>query len=239
VDRITSALSQGQGGWVITPNLDILRKAHRSADSRALFATADLVLADGMPLVWASRLQGTPLPERVPGSDLVWSLPARAARLGASVFLLGGAPGTAERAAERLVERYPDLEIAGTLSPRLGFERDPAEVEAVLAAVRLADPRVVLVGLGFPKQEHLISRLRPICPRAWFLGVGISLAFLSEDVRRAPPWLQVVGLEWVHRLSQEPARLARRYLVDGLPFAVQLFAHAARNRWRTHRLNTG
>jgi N-acetylglucosaminyldiphosphoundecaprenol N-acetyl-beta-D-mannosaminyltransferase len=239
VDRITAAMALGHGGWVITPNLDIVRQAHRTSANRALFAAADLILADGMPLVWASRLQGTPLPERVPGSDLVWSLPERAARLGAPVFLLGGAPGTAERAADRLMERFPDLKIAGTLSPPMGFERDPAEVEAVLTTVRLADPRVVLVGLGFPKQEQLIRRLRPVCPHAWFLGVGISLAFLSHDVRRAPRWLQAVGLEWVHRLSQEPARLARRYLIDDLPFGLRLFVHAARTRWRTSRPTAG
>jgi N-acetylglucosaminyldiphosphoundecaprenol N-acetyl-beta-D-mannosaminyltransferase len=156
-----------------------------------------------------------------------------AARLGASVFLLGGPPGAADRAADRLRARYHGITIAGTLSPSMGFERDEAEVTAVVDAVALAAPSVVLVGLGFPKQEHLIRRLRPVCPRAWFVGVGISLAFMSGDVRRAPPWMQSAGLEWVHRMAQDPARLGRRYLVNGLPFGARLFAESARRRWQS------
>jgi N-acetylglucosaminyldiphosphoundecaprenol N-acetyl-beta-D-mannosaminyltransferase len=232
VDRIADALARGRGGWVITPNLDILRQARRQPDHHELFADANLVLADGMPLVWASRLQGTPLPERVAGSDLVWSVTERAARLGASVFLLGGPRGAAEGAADRLRDRSPGLTVAGTLSPPMGFERDPAQMARVVDAVRRANPDIVLVGLGFPKQEEVIRVLRPGCPRTWFLGIGISLAFVSGDVRRAPRWMQKSGLEWVHRLVQEPTRLARRYIVYGVPFAMALFARAAQRRWQ-------
>jgi N-acetylglucosaminyldiphosphoundecaprenol N-acetyl-beta-D-mannosaminyltransferase len=230
IERIASGLADGHGGWVITPNLDILRQAYRTPGHQSMFAAADLVLADGMPLVWASRLQGTPLPERVAGSDLVWSIPERAARVGASVFLLGGSPGTADRAAVRLAQEIPDLTIAGTLSPPMGFERDAERLDAVLETVGKARPRLVLVGLGFPKQEHLIARLRPICPEAWFVGVGISLAFIAGDIPRAPSWMQTAGLEWVHRMSQEPVRLGRRYLLHDIPFGVRLLAHAARRR---------
>jgi N-acetylglucosaminyldiphosphoundecaprenol N-acetyl-beta-D-mannosaminyltransferase len=112
----------------------------------------------------------------------------------------------------------------------LGFERDRGGIERIRGAVREADPELVLVGLGFPKQEYLISELRPVCPQAWFIGVGISLSFLAGDVRRAPRWMQACGLEWLHRFWQEPGRLAKRYFVHGLPFGVRLLVGAALER---------
>jgi N-acetylglucosaminyldiphosphoundecaprenol N-acetyl-beta-D-mannosaminyltransferase len=229
VERVLRALADGRGGWITTPNLDHLRRLAGDAEFRALCAPADLVVADGAPLVWASRLQRTPLPERVAGSDLISSLSAGAARAGRSVFLLGGDAGTAEGAAAVLRARHPELCIAGTHRPELGFERDPAqrtEIERILAA---AAPDIVYVALGSPKQERVIAELRPLLPRTWWLGIGISFSFLTGDVRRAPPWMRKVGLEWTHRLAQEPKRLARRYLVDGLPFAARLLARSA---WR-------
>jgi N-acetylglucosaminyldiphosphoundecaprenol N-acetyl-beta-D-mannosaminyltransferase len=197
---------------------------------RRMVEQADLVVPDGMPLIWASRLQRTPLPERVAGSTLVCELPPAAAAAGASVFLLGGAPGVADAAAARLRERSPELEIAGTLCPPYGVERSPAELERIQAAVLAARPDIVFVALGFPRQERLIMRLRPLLPDAWFVSCGISFSFVTGDVARAPRWVQRAGLEWLHRLAQEPRRLARRYLVDGIPFLVRLLASAGRRR---------
>jgi N-acetylglucosaminyldiphosphoundecaprenol N-acetyl-beta-D-mannosaminyltransferase len=233
LERVGSAMRAGRGGHVITPNLDILRQAVRRPDVRGIVERADLVVADGLPLVWASRLRGDPLPGRVAGSDLVWSLPAVATRHGRSLLLVGGNPGDADLAAERLRERHPDLEVAGTVCPPMGFERDPAQVDAVVAAVDAARPGLVLVGLSFPKQAHLIERLRDAHPDAWYMGVGIAFAFVAGTVPRAPRWMQRSGLEWTHRLAQEPRRLARRYLIDDLPFGLALLAWAARRRtWR-------
>jgi N-acetylglucosaminyldiphosphoundecaprenol N-acetyl-beta-D-mannosaminyltransferase len=230
VARVAAALDQGEGGWVVTPNVDILRQAVRAPESRALLEQATLVLADGMPLFWASRLQGTPLPERVAGSDLVWSLPEMAASRGASVFLLGGDPGVAERAARALIARFPELEVAGTLCPPHGFDQDPVAVSRLIKTVQEAKPRIVFVALGFPKQERLIRDLRQALPQAWMFGLGISLSFVAGEVRRAPRALQVLGLEWVHRFAQEPRRLARRYLVHGVPFALRLLLTAGLTR---------
>jgi N-acetylglucosaminyldiphosphoundecaprenol N-acetyl-beta-D-mannosaminyltransferase len=197
---------------------------------------ADLVLADGMPHVWASRVRGTALPERVAGSDLIWSLTGEAARRARSVFLLGGEPGACEKAAERLREEFPELRIAGTLCPPHGFERDPHWKRRIVRSLQAARPDIVYVGLGFPKQERLISKLRWEFPDAWFLGVGISISFVAGDVRRAPAWMQRTGLEWVHRLAQEPRRLVRRYLVDGIPFLARLIAHSAVARVRAEQV---
>jgi N-acetylglucosaminyldiphosphoundecaprenol N-acetyl-beta-D-mannosaminyltransferase len=235
VGLIVGALESGRGGSVITPHLEILRRYRAEPDVRPLFDAADLVLADGQPLVWASRLQGTPLPERVPGSDLVWSLAAECALRGRTVYLLGGAPGVCEAAERRLDSVYPGLRIAGCHSPPLGFEERPEEIAEIRARLRAARPDVVLVALGFPKQERLIAELRGELPAAWFLGVGVSLSFIAGHVARAPDWLMRIGLEWLHRLTQEPRRLFGRYVVHGLPFAARLVAHAAVGRLRRRR----
>jgi N-acetylglucosaminyldiphosphoundecaprenol N-acetyl-beta-D-mannosaminyltransferase len=230
LDRIFASLDWGIGGWVVTPNLEILRQCRRDAEMRGYAHAADLVLADGQPLVWASRISGEPLPERVAGSDLVVPLAQMAARAGRSVFLLGGNPGVADAAAERLRELAPGLIVAGTHCPPFGFEDDEAAVACIERELLEAQPDIVLVALGAPKQERLIATLRPAHPRTWFLGVGITLSFVTGDVERAPAALRGAGLEWLHRLVQEPRRLCRRYLRDGLPFAARLGLWALRRR---------
>ncbi|HWF52286.1 MAG TPA: WecB/TagA/CpsF family glycosyltransferase [Solirubrobacteraceae bacterium] len=222
VEYVLDGVSEGRGGWVCTANLDILRQWRDSAEVRDIVALADLVVADGMPLIWAGRLQGSPLPERVAGSTLVLSLTAAAANAGASVFLLGGNPGAAEAAGARFIEMNPGLKLVGTLCPPFGFERDPEWGDRIEQAVREAAPDIVYVGLGFPKQERVIVHLRARMPSTWFVACGVSFSFVAGEVHRAPVMVQRLGLEWLHRLVQEPKRLYRRYLVDGIPFFVTL-----------------
>lgn len=222
VDHVLGELDQGRPGWIITPNLDILRQAVQKPDIRALLGRADVLVADGMPLVWASRLQGTPLPERVAGSHIIWSISEAAAARGKSVFLLGGAPGVADACGAVLCRRYPNLIITGTFCPPFGFETSETEIATLLRAVREHPADIVFVALSFPKGERLIERIREALPRAWWIGVGVSLSFVAGDIKKAPRWMQKAGWEWSHRLMQEPRRLARRYLVDGIPFAARL-----------------
>jgi N-acetylglucosaminyldiphosphoundecaprenol N-acetyl-beta-D-mannosaminyltransferase len=171
----------------------------------------------------------------VAGSSLIWTLSEGARDAGASVFLLGGNPGVAERAADRLVERFPGLRVVGSLCPPFGFERSEAELQRIETALREAGSDVVFVALGFPKQEHLIARLKPALPDTWFVSCGITLSFVAGDVRRAPAWVQRLGLEWLHRLTQEPRRLFRRYVLLGMPFLVRLVGAAATYRLRNAR----
>lgn len=227
VERIVAVSAQGRGGWIVTPNLDHLRLLTHDAGLRALYARADLTVADGMPLVWACRLQRTPLPGRVAGSDLIWSLSAAASERGLSVFLLGGDPGTAEEAAARLRSLWPALRVAGTACPPHGFERHPEAVDELGRQLAAARPDLVYVALGTPKQEILIDRLRATLPAAWWMGVGAGFTFVAGRVPRAPGWIRGLGLEWLHRLVHEPRRLARRYLVDDLPFGAALMARCA------------
>jgi N-acetylglucosaminyldiphosphoundecaprenol N-acetyl-beta-D-mannosaminyltransferase len=230
VAEVMRALDAGQGGRVATLNLDQLRRASRDASFAALCRRASLVVADGMPLVWASRLQGTPLPQRVAGSDLIGSLCAAAAQHGRSVFLLGGAPGTAERAAQVLRARDPGLRVAGVACPAPGFEADERRLRELAEGLRAARPDVVFLGLGAPKQDALAERLGAVLPAAWWVGVGISFSFVSGALARAPGWMQRSGLEWLHRLGAEPRRLSRRYLLEGVPFACGLLASSALRR---------
>ncbi|WP_232323543.1 WecB/TagA/CpsF family glycosyltransferase [Catenuloplanes japonicus] len=236
VRHVRHSLERGEGGRIVTPNVDILRQARTSAEVRDLLSIADLVVADGMPLVWASRLARTPVPERVAGSSLIWSLSSGAGDDGRSVFLIGGAPDDdangAERAASRLAAACPGLRIAGCLSPSYGFERRPAELEAVCREVVEAKPDLVYVGLGFPKQEWVISALTDYLPFTWFLGCGAAINFVAGDARRAPGWMQRSGLEWLHRLAGEPGRMARRYLGHDAPYAMRLLVGAMVGRVR-------
>lgn len=231
VDVVREGWRDRRGGHIVTANVDITRLVARDPEAARLVAGATLVVADGMPLVWASRLRGDALPERVAGASLVLSLCEAAAADGCSVFLLGGDPGIPEGAARALQARYPSLRIAGSDSPPLGFEHNETGVARIVAAVAAAAPGLVLVGLGFPKQEHLIERLRQAVPRAWYLGCGAGIAMVAGQFRRAPGYLQGLGLEWMHRLVLEPRRLARRYLRHDLPFALGLLAAAARQRF--------
>lgn len=226
-------LEHGRGGWVITINLDHLRRCEKQPSYAELVRSAEVVVADGMPLVWAAKLQGTPLPERVAGSDLVSTIAQHAAAHGRSIYLLGGNPGTADAAADVLKERHTELTIAGTHCPPFGFEKDETEMNLIRDLLAEAQPDIVYVALGSPKQELLIQQIRNTIPRAWWLGIGISFSFLSGEVKRAPKWMQKLGIEWVHRLIQEPGRLARRYLIEGIPYAIKLMCSSLLRRFRS------
>lgn len=196
--------------FIATANVDFLMQARRDPELQRILLEADLVIADGQPVVQASRRQGTPLRERVTGSDLTPLLAAACAREGLRVFLLGGAPGVAERAAQVLVERHPSLQVAGCYSPPLAglLEMDH---EVILARLRETRPHLLLVAFGAPKQEKFIQ----LHVRHWSvplaIGVGGTLDFLAGAQTRAPVWVQQLSLEWLWRMGTNPRRLFKRY----------------------------
>jgi N-acetylglucosaminyldiphosphoundecaprenol N-acetyl-beta-D-mannosaminyltransferase len=208
--------------YVVTPNVDHAVMYQTNEKLRQSYANASLVLADGAPVVLASRLLGRALPERVAGSDLAPALFKSAARglTPLRVFLLGAAPGVGERAAANITQRWDNIEIVGTMSPPLGFERDDAENERILAAVAAAKPDLLVLGLGAPKQELWIHAHADRLEAKVALCVGATIDFLAGEKRRAPRWMRRVGLEWFHRLSSEPGRLAKRYLRDAWVFPL-------------------
>lgn len=231
LDHMFGSLREGRGGWLITANLDFLRRYSKEPEMRALYAQADVTVADGMPLVWAAQLLGEPLPERVAGSALIYRFAERAAAEGRSIYFLGGEPGAGEGAAKVLTERHPSLRVAGFSSPRVSAEPTELEIAAAVAELRRKKPDLLLVGLGSPKQERMIRALRAQFPHMWMVGVGISFSFVAGLVTRAPAWMRKTGLEWIHRLAQEPKRLSRRYLLEDLPFALELFGRVLWGRF--------
>lgn len=222
VGQVRRGWAAGQGGTIITVNADVARTVKRQPDLAGLVAAGSLVVADGMPLLWAARASGRPLPERVTGSSLIFTLTAAAAADGRSIYLLGGAAGVPERAAAAMLARYPGLRVAGTDSPPFGFDATDAGIAAAAAAVTAAEPDLVMVGLGFPRQEKLIEHLRAARPGAWYLACGGAIAMAAGVTPRAAPLMQRLGLEWLHRMALEPRRLAGRYLRDDLPFVLGL-----------------
>jgi N-acetylglucosaminyldiphosphoundecaprenol N-acetyl-beta-D-mannosaminyltransferase len=232
VERVMSALRAGRGGWIATPNVDHVRRATRDGRLADLIRTADISVADGAPVVWATKIAGAPVPARVTGADLLWSLSGAAAAEGRSVYLLGGEPGVPDRAAAALQATFPELKVAGTCSPPRGFEHDTDEMERCLEGLLAAAPDIVFVGLGFPKQENVISTFGGKLPTTWWLGCGAALPFAAGDLKRAPAWMRPLGLEWFFRLAHEPRRLFRRYVMEDAPFAFTLLSWALLTRLR-------
>jgi len=228
VRHVMSELQAGNGGIIVTPNIDQLAQAAKHGALNELFDNATLVLPDGAPLVLAARISGRPLPERVTGADLLWSLTAAEASRtgGGGVFLLGGAAGAATRAARHLEKQFPNLRAPGTHCPPHGFEYEASQIDQIIAAIDEYRPSVVFCGLGFPKQEGLAAELARWFPRTWFVSCGAAIDFAAGDVPRAPHWMRETGLEWLYRLVSEPNRLARRYLCRDLPFAAKLLLQA-------------
>jgi N-acetylglucosaminyldiphosphoundecaprenol N-acetyl-beta-D-mannosaminyltransferase len=222
IRAVEDLVSGEKGGCVFTPNVDHVVEFDHNPRLREAYLAADLSLADGMPVVWASRLLGPPLPERVAGSDLVLPLMQRARVRDWRVFLLGGQEGVAALAAERLSRSMPGLQIAGTLAPRIDMS-EPRERRAhIVDTVSAARPHLVVVGFGAPKQELWIHEAREALEPAVLLGLGASIDFIAGTVPRAPAWMSRAGLEWAFRLAREPRRLWRRYVLKDPKFALIL-----------------
>ncbi len=220
--------------YVVTPNVDHTVLLRDNEHFRSAYDAADLVLADGQPIVWASKLLGQPVPQRVPGSDLVprlfSSVPDDETL---SVFLLGAAEGVAERAVENMTRTWTQVETVDVYSPPLGFEHDGDECEYILARIAKARPDVLVVGLGAPKQECWVHRFRDEIEASVALCVGATIDFLAGEKHRAPVWMQKTGTEWLHRIYTDPKRLAKRYAKDAWVFPQLVFQQWMSNRRKT------
>ncbi len=215
--------------YVVTPNVDHALLLRDSAPLRRAYEQADLVLADGMPIVWASRLLGRPLPQRVTGADLVPALlDAADSNRPLRVYLLGAGPGVAERAAAAIEKRWPAVRVVGTYSPPMGFENDEAENAKILRQIDAAAPDVLVVGLGAPKQELWVHAHRHGLRAKVALCVGATIDFLAGEKPRAPAWMRATGLEWLFRVASEPKRLLTRYARGAWVFPQLVW-----REWRT------
>lgn len=214
IARIEELISSGTGAYVVTPNVDHIVRLQHDHEFMEVYRHADLVVADGMPLIWASRYLGTPLVARVTGADLFPKLCHVAGSRGYRIFLFGALPGAAETAAQKLIDSDPRIVVAGTYCPPYGFEHDEVENKNCIDRIRRARPDILFVGLGAPKQEKWIYRHRDELGVPVSVGVGAAIDFMAGFVRRAPRFVQNAGIEWLWRIMMEPRRLWRRYLVD-------------------------
>lgn len=203
----------------VVVNVDKIVKASRDPGLRRIINDCDLINADGMPVVWASRLLGKPLKERVTGVDLFEALMARAAQKGWRVFLLGAREEVVSGVARLYPARYPGLTIAGY---RNGYW-SKAEEEEVVAQIGAARPDILFVAISSPTKEAFLARYQAAMKVPFAMGVGGTFDVAVGHVKRAPVWMQKAGLEWFYRFLQEPRRMFRRYFIEDMAF-VALFA---------------
>lgn len=204
--------------YVVTPNVDHVVQLRRNEEFVKAYEGASLVLADGWPVVSASRLVGKSLPEVVPGSSLIPEWFSTTTRKQIRVFLLGAPPGVADVAANNIRSRWKGVAVVGTYSPRYGFERDERECAEIVQRINDSGAEVVLIGLGAPKQELWVAKHSMLLNAKIALCVGATIDFLAGTKSRAPEWVRDIRLEWAHRLMSEPGRLWRRYAYDALVF---------------------
>jgi len=230
LDRIDDMVASGSPHYVVTANVDFCVQSFEDVELRRILVEAHLTLCDGTPLLWASRLFGNPLPERVAGADLVPMLINRASKKGYRIFFLGGAPHVTQQAVQRLEQLYPQVVIAGYYSPPFRPLLDMNHDE-IVERIRAARPDLLFVSFGCPKAEKWMAMHYRRLGVPVSIGVGATIDFLAGNVRRAPNWMQRAGLEWLFRMAQEPRRLCSRYAKDlrqvGWPLLSQLYLQCA------------
>lgn len=238
IDAITSMIASRRPHYVVTANVDFVVQALDDVELRKIIFDSHLVVCDGMPLVWASRFLGNPLPERVTGSDLTPRLLAEAEKKGWRVFYLGGRQESLDNAVRASLERHPKLQLVGAYSPPFKplLELDHDEISRRITE---AKPDLLFVAFGCPKQEKWINMYYRELGVPVSIGVGATLAFIGGTLRRAPVWMQRTGTEWLFRLLQEPGRLGGRYSKGLWVFgrAILLQWHLLRSRRKHARLN--
>jgi N-acetylglucosaminyldiphosphoundecaprenol N-acetyl-beta-D-mannosaminyltransferase len=221
LEAIGQLVEAKKGGYVVTPNIDHVVLADDNPAFRDSYTHASLSLVDGQPLVWASRILGHQLPEKISGADLILPLMEVAAKKKWRVYFMGAGPGVAEKAAEAVHKKYGTL-VVGCDAPRVSVDPAASENADAIAKIQAAKPDVVLVALGAPKQEIWMHRCMAQYAPAVALGIGAGLDFIAGTVKRAPKWMSNNGLEWAYRLSREPKRMWRRYLVNDPRFLLIL-----------------
>ena len=222
--RLDQFIQEKRFHQVATANADFVVNAMCDAELRHILRVSDLVTPDGMPLVWASRMLGHALPERVTGADIVPALAELSAQKGYRIYMLGARPEVAQQARENLLRTHPTLQIVGCVSPPPASLED-MDTASLLADIRAVRPDILLVAFGNPKQEKWIYRNREgLCDVPVCIGVGGTFDFLAGQTVRAPEWMRISGLEWLYRLKQEPKRLWKRYTRDIGRFAQHFSA---------------
>lgn len=217
------------GGMVFTPNVDHVVLAEDDESFAKAYNNANICLADGMPIVWASYFLGNKILERVSGSDLLLPLMRRAYENDWSVYFLGSSEAVLKKTIRKLSDKFPSFNIVGHLSPIVSANPSWTEVELIVKNIAQLKPQLIIVCLGAPKQELFINKAIGFLPNSVMLGLGASCDFFVGDIKRAPKLMQRVGLEWLYRFIQEPRRLFKRYFRD-LQFPLIVYKQYKNNK---------
>lgn len=233
---LETLIRERKKGYVCLTGVHGIMEAHRDPSLKTIFAEATLVAPDGMPTVWMGRLKGFPAMHRVFGPDLMVDIIGKAEFRACVHVFCGGEPGVAERLRDEMVRRFPWVKIAGTFSPP--FRPMTSTEEAELASkIRSLQPDIIWVGLSTPKQERFMARYLPMLDTKLMIGVGAAFLFHTGAIQDSPDWVKRMGLQWLHRLLQEPSRLWRRYLLNNPLFIVYAFLQII--GWKRYTLEPG
>jgi N-acetylglucosaminyldiphosphoundecaprenol N-acetyl-beta-D-mannosaminyltransferase len=232
--KIIEMINTGEKGYIVTPNASHVVLLQKDKEFKKAYENASLVLADGMPIIWVSRILGQPLKEKISGSDIFPLLCRVASQKDYKVFLLGAGPGIAKKASEALIKEFPNLKIVGTYSPLYNFQTNIEENKKINKIVNVAAPDILFVGLGAPKQEKWIYYNLNMLNIKIAIGVGAAFDFIAGAVKRAPKWMQKIGLEWFFRLIQEPKRMWRRYLIGNSIFIWLAIKEVFKDKYRKY-----
>lgn len=216
IELIEQMITGDKKSYIVAINVDVVVKIENDSELKKIVDSADMVLVDGKPLVWISKLQGIPVKAKISGSDLVPLLCSVAAEKGYSIFIIGGKDGIAEKAAKNLKIEHPSIKIVGTYAPPFGFEKNETELKKINAMISAAHPDLLITCFGCPKQEKWIYDNIENYDAKVSVCAGATVDFLAGNVKRAPKWMSDHGLEWFYRFIQEPKRLFRRYFVDDI-----------------------
>ncbi len=225
IECIEQMINDGVSSYILTVNVDVIVKIENDAYLKEISDNADLVLIDGMPLVWISKLYKKNICEKISGSDLVPLLCERASHSGHTVFIVGGKDGVAEQAKINLEAKYKDIKIVGTYSPPLGFENNSVEINKMNRIISAASPDLLIVCFGCPKQEKWVYENYHKYNAKVSICAGGTVDFLAGNISRAPRWISSIGLEWLYRFLHEPRRLFKRYFIDDLKIIKMIWKY--------------
>lgn len=216
LDRTEHLINKDGYSYVVTPNLDHIVILESDPEFVEVYSNADLILTDGKPLIWISKLLKNPIKEKISGSDFFPLMCEMCAKKGYSIFILGAAEGVADKAAKNLCNKYKGQKIVGTYSPPIGFEKDTEELKKIRNLIKTAKPDVLAVSLGSPKGEKFLYKHLEEYEVSLGMSIGATIDLEAGNLKRAPKWMAKHGLEWFFRLIQEPKRLASRYWNDAI-----------------------
>lgn len=231
---IKEAIVENKFMTIVTGNVDFVMKAANGHVFRDELWKADLVVPDGVPILWAASLLGSPLKGRVNGTDLVWKCAEISAEKKCAVALIGGRPGVSQRAAHKLQSCHPGSQFFAIPTP---FPLSTKDNLRIVDAVRATNAKIVLVALGAPAQERWIQTYLAKCHANIGIGIGSAFDIIAGDAIRAPKWMQNLGLEWLHRLRLEPRRLAKRYLIEDSLFFWYLVCSLIQQISKNNKIN--